>query len=196
MSESDKPVFIYYRIGSERVLYDRVDGMPHFNESLARNQSLKLAFQGTRDNQLFLTNSVSQKIDEFRTVYDWFEEKLILIAPDSRFGNFQLLFHAEHPVTVAANEPLLQLDSGIVRLGQEEIQFAGMSIPESLKAELQEEIREGESAQLLDSSNEDRVVVFRENGELHAGKLVTYHLKKDGTEARFDIRRNRMVPGG
>ncbi|MCY4051098.1 MAG: AAA family ATPase [Gammaproteobacteria bacterium] len=61
---------------SEKVLYDRFDGMPHFNKSLVRNQSLKFAFQGTRDNQLFLTNSVSQKIDEFRAVYDWFEEKL------------------------------------------------------------------------------------------------------------------------
>jgi hypothetical protein len=40
--------------------------------------------QGTRDNQLFLTNSVSQKVDIFRPVYDWFKDTLEMIAPDSR----------------------------------------------------------------------------------------------------------------
>ncbi len=173
---------------SEKVLYDRQGETPHFNGPLARNQSLKYAFQGTRDNQLFLTNSVSQKINEFRTVFDWFDEKLVLIAPDSRFNNFHLLFHSEHPATAAANEVLIQLDSGIVRLGQEEIPFDSMSIPESLRTELQEEVKEGEGAQLLDSLGEERFVVFRQNGELNAKKLVTYHLKKDGTEVKFDIR--------
>lgn len=111
-----------------------------------------------------------------------------MVAPDSRFGNFHLLFNTEHPIITAASDALLQLDSGIVRLGQEKIPFDSMSIPESLRAELQEEIKEGESAQLIDSSGEDRVVVFRENGKLNARKLVTYHLKEDGTETKFDIR--------
>jgi len=35
------------------------------------------AFKGTRDNQLFLTNTVSQQVDAFRPVYDWFKDTLV-----------------------------------------------------------------------------------------------------------------------
>ena len=173
---------------SEKVLYDRRDGAPHFSGSLAGNQSLKFAFQGTRDNQLFLTNSVFQKIDEFRAVHDWFDRNLMLIAPDSRFGSPDLLFADRHPLGIAASKALLQFDTGIVRLGQEEIPFDDIPMPESTRVEIQEEVKEGRSARLLDDSNRDLVFVFRENGELTARKLVTHHLKADGTEARFDIR--------
>ena len=55
---------------SEKTLYDRQGDSPNFNSSLDKDQFLHFAFKGTRDNQLFLTNSVSQKVDIFRPVYD------------------------------------------------------------------------------------------------------------------------------
>ena len=48
---------------SEKVLYDRRDGNLNFDTSLAEDMFLQFAFRGTRDTQLFLTNSVSQKVD-------------------------------------------------------------------------------------------------------------------------------------
>ena len=66
---------------SEKVLYDRRDGKPNFGASLAKDMFLKFAFKGTRDNQLFLTNSVSQKVDKFRPVYDWFRTRSISSHP-------------------------------------------------------------------------------------------------------------------
>ena len=48
---------------SERILYDRRGGKIEFDESVKEElQFLRFAFQGTRDNQLFLTNTVSQKV--------------------------------------------------------------------------------------------------------------------------------------
>ena len=49
-----------------------------FDSSLAKDSFLQFAFMGTQDNQLFLTNSVSQKVDNFRPVYDWFKYTLTL----------------------------------------------------------------------------------------------------------------------
>ena len=84
---------------SERTLFDRRDGNPNFDKSLAKDQFIKFAFKGTRDNQLFLTNSVSQKVDNFRPVYAWFKDTLKLIAPDSRFEPFeQFLGRRESPL--------------------------------------------------------------------------------------------------
>ena len=169
---------------SEKVLYDRRDGEINFDASLAKDSFLQFAFQGTRDNQLFLTNSVSQKVDNFRPVYDWFKDTLTLIAPDWRFGPFELFLDEGQPLYTAMNEILPQLDTGITRLGSEEIPFEDVPIPKPLKTELQEEVEEGRSVE-LESANA-RFVITREDGELTARKLVSFHPKSDGTEAKFE----------
>ena len=54
----------------EKILYDRKRNIPNFDPSLDKDQFLHFVFKGTRENQLFLTNSVSQKVDTFRPIYD------------------------------------------------------------------------------------------------------------------------------
>lgn len=172
---------------SEKVLYDRRDGNLNFDASLAKDMFLQFTFRGTRDNQLFLTNSVSQNIDDFRPVYDWFENTLVLVAPDSRFDLFEIFLDEGHPLYTAMNEMLPRLDTGIAHLGSEEIPLENISIPEPLKTELQEEVKEGMAVRLLMEPQTNRIVVTRKDGELIAKRPVTFHPKSDGTEARFEI---------
>ena len=172
---------------SEKVLYDRRDGKPNFDASLAKDKFLQFAFKGTRDNQLFLTNSVSQKVDNFRPVYDWFKDTLKLVAPDSRFEPFEQFLDEENPLYSAMNEMLQRLDTGIARLGSEEIPFENIPLPDSLKTELQEEVEEGMTVQLVGDFINTRFVITREEGELIAKKMVSFHPKSDGTEAKFEI---------
>ena len=172
----------------EKVLYHRRDGKPNFDDALARDQFLQFAFQGTRDNQLFLTNSVSQKVDNFRPVYDWFKDTLELVAPDSRFEPFEQFLDEGQPLYATMNEMLSQLDTGIAHLGGEELPFENMPLPEPLKTKLQEDVKEGMTVRLLTEPINERFVVTRKDGELVAKKLVTYHPKADGTEAKFEMR--------
>ena len=172
---------------SEKVLYDRRAGEINFDASLARDSFLQFAFKGTRDNQLFLTNSVSQKVDTFRPVYDWFKNTLELVAPDSRFEPFEQFLDEGHPLYAAMNEMLQQLDTGIVHLGSEEIPFENIPLPDPLKTELQEEVEEGMTVQLSEESLNARFVITREDGELIAKKMVSFHPKSDGKEAKFEI---------
>ena len=172
----------------EKVLYHRRDGKPNFDDALARDQFLQFAFQGTRDNQLFLTNSVSQKVDNFRPVYDWFKDTLELVAPDSRFEPFEQFLDEGQPLYATMNEMLSQLDTGIAHLGGEELPFENMPLPEPLKTKLQEDVKEGMTVRLLTEPTNERFVVTRKEGELVAKKLVTYHPKADGTEAKFEMR--------
>ncbi len=71
---------------SEKILYNRRNNQCEFDRSFTNNDFLKFAFQGTRDNQLFLTNAVSQKVETFKPIYDWFKDTLELVAPDTRFA--------------------------------------------------------------------------------------------------------------
>ena len=173
---------------SEKMLYHRRNGKLDFGDSLAEDQFLRFAFNGTRDNQLFLTNSVSQKVDKFRPIYDWFKGTLELVAPDSRFEPFEQFLDEGHRLYSTMNEMLPQLDTGIAHLGGEEIPFENISLPESLKTKLQEDVKEGMTVRMLDQQINERFVVTRKGGELVAKKLVTYHPKADGTEAKFEIR--------
>lgn len=171
---------------SEKVLYDRRDGQPNFDRSLNKDKFLEFAFKGTRDNQLFLTNAVSQKVENFRPVYDWFHQSLVLIAPDSRFEQFDQFLDESNPLYSKMNELLFHLDTGITRLGSDEIPFENLPVSEPIRTKLREDVREGKTVRLMNNLNE-RFVVTRKDGRLLARKLVTYHSKADGTDARFDI---------
>ncbi len=173
---------------SEKILYHRVSGKPNFHSSLIKDQSLLFAFKGTRDNQLFLTNAVSQKIDIFKPVYNWFKDTLELIAPDSRFDPFEQFLDEAHPLYATMNKMLSQLDTGISHLGMEEILFENLPLSEPIKMKLREELAEGMTVRLLAEPVNERFIVTRKNGELTSKKIITYHVNSDGTETKFDMR--------
>ena len=52
---------------------------------------------------------------------------------------------------------------------------------------LRDEVKEGVAIRLT-SEQDERFVFTRKNGELTAKKLVTYHPRADGTQAKFEIR--------
>lgn len=171
---------------SEKILYERRDGKINFDASLANDSFLEFAFRGTRDNQLFLTNSVSQKVDNFRSVYDWLG-MLELVAPDSRFEPFDQFLDEKGLLYSAMNEMLQQLDTGIAHLGSEEVPVENIPFPDSLKTMLQEEVEEGMTVQLRGELVNAPFLITRKNGELIAKKVVSFHPKLDGTEAKFEI---------
>lgn len=171
---------------SEKKLYERKNNRIEFDPSLEKDPFLEFAFRGTRDNQLFLTNSVSQKVDRFKPVYDWFKNDLVLIAPDSRFEPFEQFLQEENPLYATMNTSLALLDTGIVHLGSEEIPLESLSLPESLKARLQEDLKEGLAVRLMGPFGE-RFVFTRKKGDIIARKLVTYHQGTNGKEVKFEI---------
>ena len=174
---------------SEKVLYDRRDDNISFDTSLNKDPFFPFVFRGTRQNQLFLTNSVSQNIDDFKPIYDWFNDTLVLVAPDMRFGPVELFFDEGHPLYKAMNEMLPRLDTGIAHLRREEIPLENIPLSDRLKeTELQEKMKEDKSVRLAREENPaDRIVITRRDGELIANRLVTSHTKSDGTEVRFEI---------
>lgn len=174
---------------TERILYNRNGKDPEFDESLVEDGLLNFAFEGTRENQLFLNNSVSQGIERFKPIYKWFRDTLKLIAPDTRFTPFELFLDEEGPIYDHMNEALQRLDTGINRLGSEEVELDNISIPEEVKTKIREELNEKQTIRLTDRLSNQRFLVTLENGSLRAKKLVTFHSKVDGTEIKFDMQR-------
>jgi AAA15 family ATPase/GTPase len=173
---------------SEKTLFHRVDGHSGLHKALSTNQRLHYAFEGTRDNQLFLTNSVHQKVDEFRPIYDWFNETLELVAPDSRFESFEEFFQENHPLFNLMNLTLSQLDTGIEQLGGEVVPFENIPMPDRVRQKLLEELKEGQAVRLMSEPFNERYAVIRTNGDLIAKKLVTYHRNSDSDrQVKFEM---------
>ena len=172
---------------SEKVLYHRKGDNAKFDVSLKSDQSLQFAFKGTRDNQLFLTNSVSQKVETFKTIYDWFKNTLQLVAPDTRFEQFERFLDEGHPLYSTMNSMLAKLDTGITHLGGEEIPFENLPLPEPLKTKLKEDVKEGVTVRIMPQPINERFLVTRKNGELVAKKLVTFHSRSDGIDVKFEM---------
>lgn len=173
---------------SEKTLYSRKNGEIDFGTRSGNDLFLRFAFRGTRDNQLFLTNSVSQKVDDYRPVYDWFKNQLEFIAPDTRFEPFEKFLDDSDPLYATMTEMLLQLDTAIVRIGGKETPIENISLPEPIITQLQEELGEGGAARIRLEPGNERYVVTENDGELTVKKLGTFHKKEDGTEVPFDMR--------
>lgn len=172
---------------TETVLYHRLNGAPNFDNSLEDDQHLRFAFKGTRDNQLFLTNSISQDIDKFRPVYDWFRRSLNLIAPDSRFADLHDFVAEGGPHTETINRALEQLDTGIRGLSEEEIPLSAARLPAELEKKLESDVGESDAVLLIQAPAAQRIVVLRRNGELVAKRLRTRHESRDGTLVEFEM---------
>lgn len=172
---------------SEVTLYHRIDGKPNFDDSLISDQPLNFAFKGTRDNQLFITNSVSQKITTFISIYNWFKNNLTLIAPDSRFASFENFLEEKHPLSSIMTDVLSQLDTGITHLGGEAIPLDNLPISVNLKNKIMEDTKEGKTTHLMDYSKNKRFVFTYHDNKLTAKKLVSFHSRPDGSEVQFEI---------
>lgn len=171
---------------TEKELYVRTGDVIKFDPTLDKDEFLHFAFRGTRSNQLFLTNAVSQKVDRFRPVYDWFRDRLEMVAPDSRFEFFEQFLDEGQPLFATLNDWLTRLDTGIVHLGGESVPVGNLNLPESLRALLEEDVKEGMSVRLMNERNE-RMVVTRKDGDLLAKKLVTFHPATDGSKVQFEM---------
>lgn len=183
----------------ETVLYHRSGGKIQLEQSLAKEQFINFAFRATRDNQLFLHNSVDVNVDNFKPVYNWFRDTLEIISADSCFGPFGSFAHGlakdvdgakgtdGNQLYSRINKLLPYLDIGITRLDGEEFPFRYLPLPESQKAQLQRTIRNGMAVRVTDPLSKKRFVVTRQNGELIAEQLVAYHKRADGTECKFEL---------
>ncbi|MDA3837867.1 MAG: ATP-binding protein [Candidatus Delongbacteria bacterium] len=172
---------------SEKVLYHRKKDKVNMHLPLLKDGLLQFAFKGTRDNQLFLTNSVSQKVEVFAPIYNWFKHTLVLIAPDTRFGQYERFLDDKNPLFETMNEMLSTLDTGIKHLKYIDMPFENIPIPEGLRNNLREDVTKGVAVRLHSNHTNERYIISRNKNELQAKKLVTYHSKSSGEDEKFEL---------
>lgn len=179
---------------TERVLYHRTgpDGGAGgativFDGSLPEQELLKSAARETRDNQLFLTSAVSQKVTAFLPIYEWFRRSLRMISPDTRFGAYELFYERECPPPSTVHDLLAKLDTGIIRLERKGVPEKDVPLPKDQLNELQSKLRPGMVARVPSSGIRDRLLICKWGSSLVTTRLVAFRLDESGAECAFDL---------
>ncbi len=172
---------------SERVLYHRNEDKIRFAKHFEGDSRLGFVFEGTNANQLYLTNSVSQKVNQFSAVHTWFRQTLQLIKPDTKFSGLSLYTDETHPGHAVVNRALQRLDTGIVKTGGVEIPIDAVPIDEADKRSLLASLEDGVGIPLQVPGSNQRISVKRSGDQLRLYKMATYHHDRNGEEVVFDL---------
>lgn len=168
---------IKIRATTEQVLYERFSDRIEVYTKENKSQ-LDYIAKGTRDNQLFLTNTIEQNNDAYRDVYDWFEFGLKLISPVSKYVNIGDLIDEKKWQKDEVDLLLRKLDTGIVRLGAKE---SMKTIPKEIEDK-------DEILDLMEYLNNERYIYSLEDGKDRIRQLVAYHECEDGKEYEFNLK--------
>lgn len=117
-----------------------------FNDLLfSASDHLAYVAKGTRKNQTFLGNAVSQNVIEPREAYDWFADTLELVGVGSHARSFASAADSHEGFLEYAGNTLSRLDTGIIGLGGERVDMD--ALPKD--AELRKRIAELDENELI-----------------------------------------------
>ena len=147
----------------------------------------KFIMQAMRPNQLLLTTAIQLQHAPFLPIYHWFRDTLLLISPDTRFGDSEQFFDKQHRHFAQMNQILRLLDTGIHELAGQAVPLQLIPLPDEIKSKLWSDIPEGATARIIDPGGSERIIVTRRNGELTAQKVVAMHERVDGGYEAFSM---------
>jgi AAA15 family ATPase/GTPase len=202
----DKHIYEYsFELSEEKVIYEKLDlilknSVKNIFERLGKGEKPKVKINSvskdyldilnlignktTRNNQLFLTGTIYQGCKFFRSIYDWFREKLVIIGPESQYIPILNLASEKNKEQYA--KLLNSLDTGII-----DILLQISDIPDDEKKTLtkifQDKINAGEELLMSEYGRKDRSVYRISRDHIEANKVVSVHKDVDGEPVVFSF---------
>lgn len=145
-------------------------------------QRLEFEAKGTRENLLFLTNCQERNIIRFNTIYQWFNETLIVIFPQSKN---QFLTSFAQLNEDFFNEILVFFDFGIKQIKIRTINFEkNQEIPTDIKEEIKADFPYGKNkTQFISLADFNYVIQEKKQGILQVSKILT--IKEDDKQRKI-----------
>lgn len=168
-------------------LFVRRGNQINLDSALQGSDDLMTVFRNTRSNQLYLNALRETDFELFKPVYSWFDSRLVMLRPDSRFDPF-IAFNCEGQHLLSRMSQLLSmLDTGITSLGGKPVPLEQVDFTDCLKGRLYKAVHENWSAIVDTGTNGQIYFVYNYGGSLFAIRLESTHKKPDGTEVVFNL---------
>lgn len=92
ISPDEEEILFYERTEKKITFGKEIESISEEEETITAQERLRVQFEGTNENQLFLNNIVSQNksknfnyLKDFRNVFEWFTKTLVIIGPNDSY---------------------------------------------------------------------------------------------------------------
>jgi uncharacterized protein len=188
-----KEVMYFERITSEDKKTTLEYGTSLIGRSQRKKQFLDFIAQGTRYNQLFLTESIDRNVEDLIPVFDWFRKTLTIIPAEARYRGLAMMVAGDKSFTDFLSGFLQIAGVGIDSIGVDQVEldfnrhFPGM--PETIKNNLLQEFAEADldSVTMLNLPEKNLLLLKDQAGELFVLQLKTIHRSAGGQLVDFSM---------
>jgi len=168
--DGHREVTLYHRkSGAEKLVLD--PSRPKSDQDHA-----DFILHGTKTNQLFLANSISQNVEWFRSAYDWFARSLMLTSPMDYWGILDSYVGDGKMASM-----LRRLDTGVVRLESKKVSAEDAGLSPQLRDVLEQELQKGKSINIPETRSAPRLVAHKDElGGIAYNEIMALHRTDDG----------------
>ncbi|MDD3926893.1 MAG: AAA family ATPase, partial [bacterium] len=160
-----------------------------------RAQFIDFLAQGTRPNQLFLTEANEKNVMLLKPVIHWFSEHLCIVRPDSRYHALALRADKDKDFIEYLSDFLHVADTGVVSIRCENEEFDPdkhlKNVPEEERQGILDYLGGEGFRQLFVEVPTETFTIRREETSKASSvrylKLKTEHIRADGSKVAFDI---------
>lgn len=159
-----------------------------------QKQFLEFVAQGTRPNQLFLTEAADRNIKVAKPVSEWFRDVLVIIPAESRHQGLEFRAHRNASFTEYLTGFLRHAGTGIDGISTKEVALDFdrdlPDMPEEMREKVKEDIAtlNQDKFYVVDYPNGARMILTRaDDGQPKRLLLRTRHKAEDGREVHFPI---------
>lgn len=153
-------------------------------------QRMRFVAEGTRPNQLFLTEAIERNVTGLKPLMQWFRDRLVIIEPEAVYGGLVLRAHSDREFTDYLAKFLQVADTGIHGLGLKaekmDLARAFPDMPEAERKSLLNDLSKAPGKSLIFSVGNDFYSMrMSSSGDPQLLSLETQHHAVDGREVRF-----------
>ena len=169
-------------------------GLKLKGRSKKNQQFLDFIAQGTRPNQLFLTESLERNVTALQPIFDWFRKVLTIIPAEADYTGLEMGVLSDESFTDFLSEFLKFAGTGIDSIVTEKVELDFErhlpTMPKVLRDNLLQEMNKAEknSMAMIENSEGIRFLLFKDDrSQLTLIQLRTRHRSEDGEFIDFSI---------
>jgi uncharacterized protein len=197
MPEGKKKEVMYFERITSSEKETKIDYGPSLKtRSAKRRQFLDFVAEGTRPNQLFLTEAIDRNVEELAPVMDWFSFVLTVLPSELRYGDLDLDLLHDKSFNEFMNEFLLHSGTGVNSIITEEVDLELDSLPEEIAAaqdngfdEMAQDHLQGKSLFSKEIEDQSKVIHLKTRHRTDAGQFVDLGMdeESDGTQRLINL---------
>jgi len=176
---NSKSEYALFSRNEERIIVDQENRVKGKEKNLLKYNAI-----GTRENRLFLTNTIDQKITTWQNVYDWFRVNLLIIHPDTSLN--PSVFVDQPDLTKICADELGYLDTGIQDITTEVVDFSSVNIRPELREIIIDKLGEGVKIQ-IPNIGKNAFIFEMHDGEIIAIRLASIHKTEEKKDIKFNM---------